>query len=473
MGRLRFVCILVIFIFALAALPAVAQDSLSPGDSASGTATVSRPVSYLLNVNPGDIITVRAQTDGFLRQRVYGANDEQVRRPDFKSSRETSIYVFEMDEAGPYRLELSGDAAFSLTIESGDTLTLDRGVIKPGQSANATATLDRLDIYTLEVAAPLTLTLDLQNAPGAPVSGSARLTGITGSAQQAEVTTMARHLNVYTLESAGTFRLVVNVEQGDYTLSIVEGDTVTNNLGALQPGQTISGTIVPDRVDFYDIQASPEARITVTFQGITDSRNAPRVDLVGEGFDRNDIETEEEDKGITVYVLDEDPPYRLAVAGEGSYTLSWSGGDTLTSAGGALVAGQPVMAGLVAGQPAVFMLEGLAEGAAGSLLAGLDFTSVENPQPIITAMTLTNGSGEILPLTEIVSTGELPLFADYATWLFELAGPAPYTLTVEGERAAPLLLNPTLKPGETAQLMAEPYSETGLTLALDAAESLV
>jgi hypothetical protein len=124
----------------------------------------------------------------------------------------------------------------------------------------------------------------------------------------------------------GASPLVVNVEQGDYTLSVVEGDTVTNDLGALQPGQTISGIIAPDRVDFYDIQASPEAQITVTFQGITDSRNAPRVDLVGDGFDGNDIETEEEDKGITVYVLDEDPPYRLAVAGEGSYTLSWSGG---------------------------------------------------------------------------------------------------------------------------------------------------
>lgn len=274
-------------------------------------------VALWLDVTPGDRFTVKFRGGllGDLFVSVMPGNAIMPR--SWIQSEPFSGAVYAADYPGPYLLMFWGEGTMTVTLEQGDTLTVDRCTITFGDTVTGSGSATQSDAYSIDLAADseLTLRFEMEERGITPLfllpslNDALQFTHYDGRAMW----------KVYKIpaELAGTHRIFVWVAQGDYTLTVIEGDAMSLHQGRLLPDTPVSGTGTPGIFDRYTFEVTQTGRVTFVSDREVDLE--PRTPKGGypELVDFGPLQ----DDYFHTYRLDFPGTYALYVETEGDYTL--------------------------------------------------------------------------------------------------------------------------------------------------------
>ncbi len=241
--------------------------------------------------------------------------------------------------------------AFTIALESDDTLTSSRGTIQPGETRRQVAKNNIENIYRYD------LTIPKGGRHSLTVSGNASGLDLLDAQNKAPVFSSAVDVNRYRVSQVdlaeGQYTLYIR-SRGDYELTVAAGDVSSSLRGTLGLGQA-RGDSIPQGQAFTAYRLAfgsgkpLGAGDTVTLNLLAnagdpsgdsayiESADGQRSSVTQDFIDRRNSRNP---NLISVQTLQGVAPYRIRVSGVTSYTLRVDAGDLLTNDKGTLIVGQ-------------------------------------------------------------------------------------------------------------------------------------
>lgn len=302
--------------------PPPKNPHLAYGQSLDVTLVTAIPTALWLDVAPGETFTVSTTSEGRISARLNVTPTTEIAPSNLKLTDTAGAYVYTADQPGPYLLSLMGKGAVTVSLAQGDTLSVDRGPIAFGETVSGSGSELVVDAYTIDVPADSEFTVRLVSEGQAFVP----IVTIPGLRDALQIDYYGdesfRQYYVVPAELAGSYKILVRMNGGEYTLTVIEGNDLWIDRGTLTPDtpQSHSGTggeldryrfdaALGDVVSFVMDSPAPFETYLETFtaQGRLLKRLASRS--TDEGY-------------FQTYFVDETGPYYLYVQADTDYTVT-------------------------------------------------------------------------------------------------------------------------------------------------------
>lgn len=295
---------------------------LAYGQSLDVTLVGGATTALWVDVAPGDTFTVNAHSGGRSSTRLNSSPTTEIRPFNWKQNDTTSVYVFTADQPGPYLLTVMGDGVATVSLAQGDTLSIDRGPIAFGDTVTGIASELGVDAYTIDLPADSEFTLRLvsEGRTSLPI---VVMPGLRDALQVDRYGdgAYAQHY-VIPAELAGSHQILVRMNEGEYTLSIVQGNDLSLDKGTLTPDTPTAGTGTAGKSDRYSFEATPGDVVTFVvdsaagWDAYSEARAAQGALLgwAGDGSTPGGV--------YRTFYVNEAGPYYLYVQTDTDYTLT-------------------------------------------------------------------------------------------------------------------------------------------------------
>lgn len=295
---------------------------LAYGQSLDVTLEGGATTALWVDVAPGDMFTVNAQSGGRSSIRLNSSPTTEIPPFSWKQNDTTSVYVFTADPPGPYLLTVMGDGAATVALAQGDILSTDHGPIAFGETVTGTASEMGVDAYTIDLPADSEFTLRLvsEGRTSLPILV---MPGLRDALQVDRYGdgTYAQHY-VIPAELAGPHQILVRMNEGEYTLSVIEGNDLALDKGTLVLDTPTAGTGTAGKSDRYSFEATPGDVVTFVVDSTVgwDAYFEPRaakgaiLEWAGDGSTPGGV--------YRTFSVTEAGPYYLYVQTDTDYTLT-------------------------------------------------------------------------------------------------------------------------------------------------------
>ncbi|MBZ0318531.1 MAG: hypothetical protein K8L91_19110, partial [Anaerolineae bacterium] len=295
---------------------------LAYGASLDVTLVGGATTGLWLDVTPGDTFTVNVQSNGRSSTQLNVSPSTEVLPFNWKQNDTTTLYVFTADLPGPYLLTVMGDGAATVSLMQGDTLSADRGPIAFGDTVTGTASEMGVDAYSIDLPADTEFTVRLQSEGRASLP-ILLLPGLR-DALQVDRYGDGTYAQYYIIPAAlaGPHQILVRMNEGEYTLTIIEGNDLSVDKGTLAPDTPTAGTGTVGKSDRYSFEATPGDVLTFVVDSTagwdayfeTRAAKGAILEWAGDGSTPNGV--------YRTFYVDEAGPYDLYVQTDTDYTLT-------------------------------------------------------------------------------------------------------------------------------------------------------
>ncbi len=302
--------------------PPTKTPHLAYGQSLDITLVSVMPTALWLDVAPGDTFTVNVQSSGRSSTRLNVSPTTEILPFNWKQNDTTTIYVFTADPPGPYLLTVMGEGTATVVLAQGDTLSIDRGPIAFGDTVTGTASELGVDAYSIDLPADSDFTLRLVSE-GRTSFPILVMPGLR-DALQVDRYGDGAYAQYYVIpaELAGPHQILVRMNEGEYTLSVIEGNDLSLDKGTLAPDTPTAGTGTVGKSDRYSFEATPGDVVTFVVDSTAgwdayfEARAAKGVLLewAGDGATPNGV--------FRTFYVNAAGPYQLYVQTDTDYTLT-------------------------------------------------------------------------------------------------------------------------------------------------------
>lgn len=320
--------LLVIGLLWLASAPTFGQTPppktphLAYGESLDVALVTAIPTALWLDVAPGETFTVHTTSEGRISAQLNVTPTTEITPSNLKLTDTAGAYVYTADQPGPYLLTLMGKGAVTVSLAQGDTLSVDRGPIAFGDTVSGTGSELLVDAYTIDVPADSEFTLRLVS------EGQAYLPIVTipglRDARQIDYygDESFRQYYVVPAELAGSYKILVRMNGGEYTLTVIEGNDLWIDRGTLAPDtpQSHSGTVA--KLDRYRFEATLGDVVTFVMDNPAPFETYLET-FTAQGRLLTRLASLSTDAGYyQTYFVDETGPYYLYVQADTDYTVT-------------------------------------------------------------------------------------------------------------------------------------------------------
>jgi hypothetical protein len=448
------------------------QGEIAIGQELTGTTTGSQIINYTLgdNATPGTTFTVTIEDD---RSRRTGSSfdvhlfDGENNEIDYQwiiAPSGATRHVYTLSGSGPYRMTFQMDGGYTIRLEEGDKLTIDRGrfFVGDAETNEVDQTLGLQVVrYQLDLTAGQVITTNLSSQRGYFFSWlyDPERTLINPVYELRA----GQRWAVYQIAQTGTYELTFTMER-QYTLRVTEDDQLTLHKGNVYFGVEETDALPAAKLyATYTINAPEGQFISVEYTAASRRSSLGSILVTDANGDQIFDTTSSIYGGYQVYIyeLAGPGPYTMTLAPRDAYLLRVTDGDILRIPKGNLSPNQEVLdtalplpdplprGTVVLPKRVLYTLAGM-EGQAVTIEFG-----IPKNDSVIYRIDLTNADGASQNYNAF--TGYNSRTRSYSL-SYTLVGPGPYTLAVDVVGQYRLVLN----PGDalTAQLGALPYGET-------------
>ncbi len=397
--------------------------------------------SYRVNGDEGDIVSIALSRAG---EPVLTNDDgELVQLLDQNLTSQNSVYVYQLQGAGPYTLRFRPNQRYKLTLTRGNTLIQDAGVLpinaasdlanpdfKPVETSSkldAPARIATFGINGVSDSDTITLRLQARGSSLTPILINGEGGFLDSQLTYYEKDTISA---VYHLTGKAPYRLYFDAPSG-YKISVDEGNTLLVDAGTLPTGvlEEPYANELPKTARFVTHTLDVAPGQLITFQ-VENSRKLVPVALKdGQG---QLIEPVLQDfqggsNNLSIYILSGSGPYTVTFPITGKYTASVAALNLLRVDKGLITFGTPVEDQLdKPGRVATYLVDGKRD----------ELVTIQlqtGSQPINGEFRDANGK---LWLPEYQTIQKGALFNVY-----RLSGPGPYDITFGGDKKYTLVVN--------------------------------
>lgn len=295
---------------------------LAYGQSLDVTLVTAMPTALWLDVAPGDTFTVNVQSSGGSSTQLNVSPTTEIFPFNWKQNDTTTIYVFTADPPGPYLLTVMGEGAATVSLAQGDTLSTEQGAIAFGDTVTGTASEMGVDAYSIDLPADSDFTLRLVSE-GRTSFPILVMPGLR-DALQVDRYGDGAYAQYYVIpaELAGPQQILVRMNEGEYTLSVVQGNDLALDKGTLAPDTPTAGTGTVGKSDRYSFEATPGDVVTFVLDSTagwdayfeTRAAKGAILEWAGDGATPNGV--------YRTFSINEAGPYYLYVQTDTDYTLT-------------------------------------------------------------------------------------------------------------------------------------------------------
>jgi uncharacterized protein YegL len=286
-------------------------------------------VYELQGVSEGESITAvisHPQEDSYTSAYLVSLDGERAGPRYSLAGRENkpSVFALKAPGKGTYRLVIyydgqDGPGNYTLHVERGDALAIQKGQIKFGQAVAETLQPGRVDTWEFEGNAGDGVRLTL-NSPDGRETQELTLLGPDGDEVSWDSDREEATIGPLALAADGTYTIIVQYSynsdsSGSYRLSLESVELPEPVLKAITPGESVSGTIIEGRKDNWTFEAASGQTVTIMLKS-SDAQLDPQLALLGpDGDPVKEIQSYYEQAQLGPMELAEDGVYTIAVSG--------------------------------------------------------------------------------------------------------------------------------------------------------------
>lgn len=378
-------------------------------------------VSHRLAPISGRVLTLQLNSQSREVEMTLRNSEGDILEPlvrDFQVGDNYEIYLLSGEP--PFTVSFQPPAAYELSALAGNLLVTDQGVVpfeeevsgrvdRPARAASFTIDARRDQIITTQAAV-------------GGLSTEGELRDANGKLWQPiiQTTSQGRLYNVYLLGGPPPYEFVFN-GQTTYSVTVADGDIVTDIRGAVTLGETISERLeAPATVARYLINGEPGQMVSVQLQDNGRPVQPTLYDADGELLIR-ERSVEKNGNNYSTYVLTGPGPYVVEFPVAGTFNLTVTDGDILTQQLAPVVFGETIRQQLATpAETGIYPING----EPGQLIT-VEFQANSRPEDSI----LLAGDGEeIAPLATIDKNN-----ARFN--VYQLSGASPYQLRIDTAQA--------------------------------------
>lgn len=351
--------------------------TLSVGDEVEDTQQGEGKTYNLQNVEDGQTITLRIiqpYNAAFNVTTGLFAEDGSISRQsyngtvyDYERDQRTRVFILTAAGDGDHRLFINASSEYTLLVEDGDTLREDVGIITVGETLEGRATQD--DAYykaTLNVDEPQMLTFVTMSDgyPNLSIShenprGLRYIKYAYGENFEADV---------YEVLEPGAVTVSFDSSNSGtpYTLAVLPGDVLSNDMGVIAPGDEVTNNAPPGLATYTLEDAAEGDTITVAYTVSNYYASRPITITSADDQLASPLFTIEENdsnyEGGTqtqVFSLAGEPPYHIAFPVAGEHTFTVRAGDQTRFQAGSLVFGTQERGTVQSGRVDLWTFEGI------------------------------------------------------------------------------------------------------------------
>ena len=267
-------------------LPHRDRGPVALGEEVTGTIAAGERDRWTLDATEGDLL--RVETAGFdTVLSVFDPNGVSLGWDDDSGTAGGSAFILEVSTSGPHTIEVRGfgssEGTYTLLVARAQVH--DRGAVTPGSTVSGTIESGDRDRWTLEATAGTVVRLETAGFDTVlflydPDGGLVALDDDSGPGMGSAI--------VYEVETSGPHVIQVQgfwVDGGTYTLTVELAEN--RERGAVEPGQTVSGTIRAGDRERWTLEGEAGQTVTLETAGFdtTLALYDPNGDLLAEDDD--------------------------------------------------------------------------------------------------------------------------------------------------------------------------------------------